>query len=164
MEKLKQQFHILLSHLTDKYLKNKYRLITEILFIQNLIWKIRGRNFPILANILKVFEELKSCEIDDKEDLFKFKYNYLYYFNYYNKSKKYNILFEVFKAIAGQILKKEKNFIIKDSDTNNNDLSLTRDISKISSFEYNNVFQTIFLYFTDIKSNIIFYHDFILFF
>jgi len=162
LEKLKYQFHILLSHLSNKYLKNKYRLTTEILFIENLIWKIRGRNFPILSKIIKVFEELKTIEINnEKEEIFKFQHNCLYNFKYYNKTQKYYTLLEIFKIIAGQILQK-KQVELKKSETI--DLSLTRDISKIASFEYNNVFQIILSYFTDIKPDNIFYHDFILFF
>ena len=161
LEKLKYQFHRLLSHLSNKYLKNKYRLTTELLFIENIIWKIRGRNFPILSKILKVFEELKSFKLNNEEEIFQFQHNFLYNFKYYNKSQKYHILFEIFKIIAEQILEK-KQVEFKNSETI--DLSLKRDISEISSFEYNNLFQIILSYFTDIKSDNIFYHDFILFF
>ena len=161
LEKLKHQFHILLSHLSNKYLKNKYRLTTELLFIENLILKIRGRNFPILSNIIKVFEELKSFKINNEEEIFKFQHNCLYNFKYYNKFQKYHTLLEIFKIIAGQILQKKQ---VKLNNFQTIDLSLTRDISKISSFEYNNIFQIIWSYFTDIKPDNIFYHDFILFF
>ena len=161
LEKLKHQFHILISHLINKYLKNKYRLTTEILFIENLIWKIRGRNFPILSKIIKVFEELKSFKLNNEEEIFKFQHNCNYNIKYYNKSQKYHTLLEIFKIIAEQILQK-KQVELKKSETI--DLSLTRDISKIASSEYNNLFPIILSYFTDIKSDNIFYHDFILFF
>ena len=158
LEKFKHKFHLLLSHLSNKYLKNKYNLTTEILFIENLIWKIRGRNFPILNQILNVFEELKTFKIE-KKDVFTFKHDCLYNFKYYNQYNKYYTLFEVFKIIAEQILEKEK---IKNS--SNSDLSLTRDISKISSSEYKDIFKIILSFFIDITPDNIFYHNFILFF
>ena len=162
LEKLKYQFHLLLSYLSDKLLQNKYCMTTEILFIENLIWKVRGRNFPILNQILKVFEDLKTFNNKNDEDIFKFQHICIYNFKYFNKYKKYKIKFEVFKIIVEQILEKNKFENKENSDIL--DLSLTRNISKISSVEYNNIFNVILSYFTDIKTDNIFYHEFILFF
>ena len=74
---------------------------------------------------------------------------------------KYNILFEKFKYFAKQILDKI-NLYAPNSD--NKDLSLKRDISKISNDEYDKLFEIILSYFIDIKPDNIFYHDIILFF
>ena len=62
---------MLLCLLSDKNNngKNKYSITTQISLTENLMWKIRGRNFPILLEIMKVFEEIKSSDIKNSNNI-----------------------------------------------------------------------------------------------
>ena len=160
LEKLEKQLYLLMTFFTNNYLLKKNKLRIQILLLENFKFKIRKKYLPILNKILKIFEELKKYN-QKEEEIFIFQHNHIYNFKYYNKNMKYNILFEKFKYFAKQILDKI-NLYAPNSD--NKDLSLKRDISKISNDEYDKLFEIILSYFIDIKPDNIFYHDIILFF
>ena len=48
------------------------------------MWKIRGRNFPALLDILKVFEEIKK-PYENHQDVFVLENDNYYNIKYYNK-------------------------------------------------------------------------------
>ena len=57
------------------------------------MWKIRGRNFPILFELMKVFEQIKTTNDNiTNNDLFIFEHDNYYFIKYINKKKYNNIL------------------------------------------------------------------------
>ena len=62
VEKLKYQFQLFLNIVSHKILNNQkfnYSALTQISLTESLIWKINRRNFNILNEIMKVFDEIK---------------------------------------------------------------------------------------------------------
>ena len=163
MEKLKYQFHLLLHILSYKNInnQNKYSIITQISLTESLMWKIKGRSFPVLNEIMKVFEDIKN--INNEQNLFIFENNNIYNINYYNKRKLIEIKFEVFKILVSQIIDKIKEILIFKKE-NKNKLSIERDPSNISNDDFKNICIIIFSYFTDIKQESLLYYEIILFF
>ena len=137
-------------------------IISQISIIENLIWKIRGRNFPILLYILKVFEEIKM-PFKKNEEIFKLGYKNIYNIKYYNKRKLLEIKFEVFKILVNQILNKIKD-ILKDKEDIENDLTIERNPSKVSDTDFKELFKIIISYFIDINPESYYYYDINLFF
>ena len=158
IEKVKYQFHLLLQILSYKYLNNKnYSIITKISLIESLIWKIHGRNFPILFEVMEVFEEIKSAKkIKDNSKQF-------YNINYLDESKYMDIKLEVFKILVYQIINKIKD-IIKSINENNCNIILERNPSNISNKNYKDLLKIIISYFVDISPENLYYNDLILFF
>ena len=161
MEKLKYRFHLFLQILSYKSMDDK-SIISQISIIENLIWKIRGRNFPILLYILKVFEEIKM-PFKKNEEIFKLGYKNIYNIKYYNKRKLLEIKFEVFKILVNQILNKIKD-ILKDKEDIENDLTIERNPSKVSYTDFKELFKIIISYFIDINPESYYYYDINLFF
>ena len=116
MDKLKCQFHLLLYILSYKNInyQDKYSTTTKLSLAESLMWKIRGRNFPVLFELMKVFEQIKTT--NDKivnDDLFIFEHDNYYFIKYINKKKSIDIKFEIFKILVYQILSKIKDILIQ---------------------------------------------------
>ena len=166
MEKLKQQFHLFLNILSNKIAntQNNYSLNTKISLIESLIWRIKKHNFPILLEIMKVFEEIKTeKQNNNNKFLFNFKSDNIYNVNYFNEKKIVNCKFEVFTIIAYQIINIIKD-ILKFTKEKENKLSLERNPSNISQIDFEKIFEKIISYFMDIIPDCIYYDDLILFF
>ena len=163
MEKLKYQFHLLLNILSDKNINtNQYSIVTKISLTESLMWKIRGRNFPILLEIMKVFKDIKNSS-PINNDLFILEKNNIYNVNYYNERKNFEIKVEVFKILVYQIIDKIKD-ILKYQKENENKFQLGRNPSNAANINYDKILKDIFSYFTDIEQNSIYYNEIILFF
>ena len=164
MEKLKYKFHLFLQILSNKNNNNEQNnsIIYQIAVIENLIWKIRGRNFPVLLDILKIFEEIKSPYKETK-GVFKLENKNIYNLKYYNKTKLLEIKKEIFQFLVYQILDKI-NDILKYENDNDIDLSIERNPSKISETVYNELFKIIISYFVEIEPESLYYYELNLFF
>ena len=164
LEKLKHQFQLMLCYLSMKYIENEniYSNTTKISLIESLMWKIRGRNFPILKQILRVFEKLKKIKAENN-GTFILKHNNIFNIKNFNENRKNQILFNVFQILSYQIIGKIKN-IITSNQTNSKSLMLTRDFSNISNIDYRDVLNYILLYFSDLNQDNQYYYELILFF
>ena len=162
MEKLKYQFHLFLHILSYKIIngQNKYTNQTKIALTESLLWKIRGRNFPILLEIIEVFKGIKT-EKKQKNDLFIFDYERIYNVNYFNEKNTLEIQFEIFKIIVNQIMKKIIDILKSDKQNN---INIERNPSNISEEDYKNLFKRIISYFIDINPECLYYYDLNLFF
>ena len=166
MEKLKYQFHMLLHILSYKNIngKNQYSLATQISLTENLMWKIRGRNFPVLFEIMKVFEPIKTVNKNNiNNGIFIFEHENIYNVKYFNERKSLDIKFEIFKILVYQIISKIKN-ILENNDKDNNQLLLERNPSTISDIDYKAILNNIISYFVDIEPECLYYNELILFF
>ena len=166
IEKLKQQFHLFLHILSYKLINNKnnYSNITKISLVESLIWKIKKRNFPILFEIMKVFEEIKTAKKNNYNDfLFKFNSDNIYNVNYYNSRKALECKFEVFKIIVYQIMNIMNDFL-KYKNENENQLTLERTPSSLLEIDFKKIFKNIMSYFTDINEDCIYFNELILYF
>ena len=101
IEKLKHRFHLFLQILSNKNFDSHKNnsIISQISITENLMWKIRGRNFPILLQIMKEFEEIKKTKEENK-DLFILNNDNIYNIKLYDKKKLSDIKLEVFKILA----------------------------------------------------------------
>ena len=163
MDKLKCQFHFLLHILSYKnnILQEKYSTTTRISLTESLMWKIRGRNFPMLLEVIKTFEQIKSVNNDYiKNNLFTFEHDNYYNIKYISIKQNIDIKFKVFKILVFQIINKIKDILINDS----NVVFLERNPSNISDIDYKAIFNEIMSYFVDIKPDCIYYYDLTLFF
>ena len=172
MEQVKNQFHLLIEIIIDKYISNSniyenLSLTTKISLYQCLLWKYKGRDFNIIPKIINCFEDLKKCELlEDKNNdiLFKLDKEKIYRINNFNIITFNNMKFEIFKIIASQILIKIKenlnnsNIIGKDVS-----LNIKRNISNIN-LDYKNIISLVISYFAFIKKTNKYYQEFILFF
>ena len=165
MEKLKYQFHLFLHILSYKIIngKNQYSVITQISLTENLLWKIRGRNFPILLEIMKAFEDIKTAKIPELQcdDAFSLEFDKIYNVSYLNKRKNIETKFEIFKILVKEIMIKIKDILQSDDD---NKFKLERNPSNVSETDYRELFKIIISYFSDINPECIYYNDIILFF
>ena len=166
IEKLKHQFHLFLYILSFKLTdnKNNFSILTQISMTENLIWKMRKRNFPILLEIMKAFEELKT-EKQKNDDIFKFgiTFDKIYNVNYFNKEKKLECKFNVFKILVYQIINVIKQFL-KDKEEKDSKLNLERNPSVLLEIDFRKILKNILSFFVDINPKCIHYHDLILFF
>ena len=162
MEKLKYQFHLFLHILSNKIIndKNQFSNMTKISLTESLLWKIRGRNFPILLEIMKVFNDIKTAKIQNN-DLFIFDYDKIYNINYFNEKNTLEIKFELFKIFVTQIMKK---IIAVLNTEEENILKIERNPSNISETDYKELLKIIFSYFIDINPECLYYYDLVLFF
>jgi hypothetical protein len=162
MEKLKYQFHLFLHILSYKIINGKknYTNLTKIALTENLLWKIRGRNFPILLEIMEVFKEIKTTKIQNN-DLFIFDYKKIYNVNYFNEKNTLEIQIEIFKVLVNQIMKKIIDILKYDEQ---NITMIERNPSNISERDYKQLFQLIISYFIDVNPNCLYYYDLNLFF
>ena len=166
LEKLKKQFHVFLNILIDKITndKNKYSNIVKISLTENLIWKIKGRNFPILFELFRVFEEIKTEKQNNLDEcVFILNSNNIYNVKYFNKNKNVQCKFDIFKILVNQIMNILKD-IIKYENEHENKLSLERNPSNIAIKDYKKIFDKIISYFIDINPESIYFDDLILFF
>ena len=88
MEKLKYQFHLLLHILSYNNInfQTQYSTTTKITLIESLMSKIRGKNFPIILELMKVFEHIKTANDNIiNNDLFIFEHENYYFIKYINK-------------------------------------------------------------------------------
>ena len=128
------------------------------------MWKIRGRNFPILLEMMKVFEQIKSTKNKNNEnDLFIFEHEKYYNIKYINEKTNTDIKFEVFKILVYQILYKIKEIRIQ-LEKNENILLLERNPSNVSDIDYKEIFNIIMSNFVDIKPECAYYYDLTLFY
>ena len=173
-EKFMQNFHFFLQILSSKLKdnQNKYSNATQILIIECLIWKIKKRNFPILLEILKIFEEIKNEKIKNNIDvnLIQFKdendrncYNNIYNVQYLNNQKKMDYMFDAFKILVYQIINIIKHYL-KYKNKNDNDLTFSRTSSSLSKIEFETIFEEILSYFIDIDDENAYYKKLVLFF
>ena len=175
IEKVKNQFHLLIDIISDKYIINKNNydklsLSTKISLFQSLIWKYKGRDFNILPKIVKCFEDLKNYELNNnsnKNILFKLNHEKIYRINNYNLDTFYDKKFEIFKIIISQIFLKVKdnlnnNNINTDIKEANNDLNLIRKVSKIP--DYKDIINLILSFLTSITKKNKYFNEIILFF
>ena len=166
MEKLKQEFHLFLNILSNKIIneQNNYSFNTKISLTENLIWKIKKRDFHIILEIMKIFEDIKQeKKKNNSEYLFNFSVSNIYNVNYFNEKKNVDCKFEVFKILVYQIINIIKD-ILKFKKVSEKDLSLERNISKISENDFEKIFEKIISYFVEITPECIYYDDLILFF
>ena len=164
MEKLKYQFHLFLEVLSYKLIEiGDYSLFTKISLTESLLWNMKGRNFPVLIEIMKSFEEIKTSTINQDDDIFILEHEKIYNVKYFNKRKVIDIKFEVFQILVQQILNKIEN-ILKMNDKNENKLIIERNPSNINKSDYEEIFKIIISYFIDIKVNCLYYFDLNLFF
>ena len=164
MEKLKYQFHLFLEVLSYKLIEiGDYSLFTKISLTESLLWNMKGRNFPVLIEIMKSFEEIKTSTINQDDDIFILEHEKIYNVKYFNKRKVIDIKFEVFQILVQQILNKIEN-ILKMNDKNENKLIIERNPSNINKSDYDEIFKIIISYFIDIKVNCLYYFDLNLFF
>ena len=88
VEKLKYQFHLLLHILSYNNInfQTQYSTTTKITLIESLMSKIRGKNFPIILELMKVFEHIKTANDNIiNNDLFIFEHENYYFIKYINK-------------------------------------------------------------------------------
>ena len=171
MDQVKNQFHLFIDIIIDKYILNNKNyetlsLSTKISLYQSLLWKYKGRDFNILPKIINCFEDIKKYEISEENNndiLFKLNYDKNYRINIFNLRAFNYMKFEIFKIITSQIFLKIKDTLnnrnIKEIDSK---LNLTRNISNINN--YKNIISLVLSYFSFIKKNNKYYHEFILFF
>ena len=139
--------------------------MTKISLTENLLWNIRGRNFPVLIEIMKSFEEIKTSTINQNDDLFIFEHENIYNVKYFNKRKIIDTKFEIFKILVKQILNKIEDILkTNDKNENENKLIIERNPSNINKSDYEELFKIIISYFIDIKANSLYYFDLNLFF
>ena len=169
MEQVKNQFHLLIEIIIDKYILNntiyeKLSLPTKISLYQSLLWKYKGRDFNILPKIINCFEDLKKCEIPEEKDiLFKINKEKIYRINIFNLNTFNNMKFEIFKIIASQIfIKIKENLNNGNLKENEVSLNLKRNISKI--IDYKNIVSLVISYFVSINKSNKYFQEFILFF
>ena len=166
IERLKYQFHLMLNFIADRINSNQnnFSIATNISLTESLLWKIRGRNFPVLKKILETFKELKKI-YNFKDNLFIFEHDNIYNVNYLNEKKKNDTKFNVFKVLVNQIITKIKLIIELESNKENGQkLELFRDYSKINTIDYKDVIKSILSYFEKLTSYNQYYNEFILFF
>ena len=140
LEKLKYNFHLFLKIIVDKAInkQNKYSIMTKISLTESLIWRIKKRNFPILSEMMEVFEDIKvEQRINNEDCLFNFKNNNFNNLNikYFNEKKNVEHKFEIFKILAYQIINIIKNILIFQNE-NKYKLSLERNPSIISEIDF----------------------------
>ena len=169
MQQVKNQFHLLIGIILEKYIYNKnvygnLEIVTKILLHQSLLWKYKGRDFNIMPKILNCFLDLKKGEFDKENILFNLKHDKIHRINNYNMESLTDIKFEIFKIITSQIFAK-----LKEGQTNNNltkpvnsELSLARNLSLINNSE--SILSLLMSYFIEIQKNNKYYFDIILFF
>ena len=142
--------------------KNKYSITTQISLTESLMWKIRGRNFPILLDVMKVFEEIKTSNTKNSNNiLFVLDHDNYFNINNINERKIIEIKFKVFKILVSQILNKINNIIIQEKEKK---ILLERNPSNIADFHYKKIFENIMSYFYEINPECHYYYDIILFF
>ena len=169
VEKLKIKFHLFLKILSNKITNNNknYSITTNISLIESLILKIKGRNFPILFEILKIFDEIKTIKINDEKDgnlfIFENKNAKIYNVTYYNEIKYIQCKFNIFKILIYEIMKIIKK-IVKYRIENENELFLERNPSNILDIDFKKIFEKILSFFVDINPECFYYDDLILFF
>ena len=166
MEKLKNQFHIFLRILSYKIIngKNQYSITTQISLTENLMWKIRGRNFPVLLEIIKVFEEIKKANKKTiNKGFYFFEHNNIYNIKYFNERKSFDIKIEVFKILVSQIIIKIKD-LLKTNEEDKSPILIERNPSNISDSDYKEMLKIIISYFVDIEPDCLYYNELILFF
>ena len=168
MEILKQQFHFFLNILSNKITdkQNNYSITTKISLTESLIWKIKKRNFPILLEVMKVFEDIKAeKQMKDDEYSLNLKSNNIYNFNRFSEKKNVDCKFEVFKILVYQIINILKDVLkYKNEKEKENKLSLERSPSSLSDNDLQKIFEKIISYFIDITPECAYYDDLILFF
>ena len=166
IEKVEHLFNQFFGILSNKIINNEnnYSIITKISLMQNLIWKIKGRDFPILEQVLNLFEEIKTGKIEkeEKEKLFFFNNNNdnIKYFNEKNIAQ---YKFELFKILIPEIINIIKE-ILRYKYENDNKLSFKRSPSNISTNFYKKLLKKILSFFFEINQDNIYYYDLILFF
>ena len=167
MEQVKNQFHLLIDIIIDKYITNKNNydklsMPTKISLYQSLLWKYKGRDFNILPKIVNCFEDLKKyVSKNENNAIFSLEHEKIFRINNYNLNTFYDIKFEIFKIIISQIFIKIKENLdnIKEA---KNELNLVRIVSTLTN--YKDIANSILSFFTLIKKNNEYYHEFILFF
>ena len=173
IEKVKNQFHLLIDVICDKYIINKKNydklsISTKISLYQSLLWKYKGRDFNIIPKIVKCFEDLKNYELNDnnKNILYKLNHEKIYRINNYNLDTFYDKIFEIFKIIISQIFIKVKDNLNSNCNTiakeTNNDLNLLRKISKIT--DYKDIINLILSFLTSVTKKNKYFNELILFF
>ena len=163
LEKLKNQFHFFMNILSYKLLNNKnnYSVIAKLCLFNNLIWKIKRRDIPILSEVLDVFADLKNVFSND------IRKNTIIYYNItkYNEEKLINCQFEIFKILVYQLMNKIKEIVkFQEEKKSDNKLTLERTPSNISENDFQIILRKIMDYFIEINEESLFYDDMILFF
>ena len=169
MQQVKNQFHLLIGIILEKYIKNKNNnenlgITTKILLYQTLLWKYKGRDFHIMPKILSSFDDLKKLELDKSKIIFDLKHDKIHRINNYNLETFNDIKFEIFKIITSQIFWKikenaENNKLTKDL---NAELNLKRSLSNIDNSD--SIANLLMSFFLTIQQNNKYYFDLILFF
>ena len=148
IENLIKEFHRIIEIIYEKSIdnNNKFSNITRYELLESLLWKIRERDFDIVIKILSIFENIiyfdkandKQINLDNK---------CLYNIKYFNDENEYQRKKEIFEIMISQIfsLIKENILFIK----NNN---------------YQILIEKILNYFSEIRYENPYYHDFILLF
>ena len=141
--------------------KNNYSVIAKLCLFNNLIWKIKRRDIPILSEVLDVFADLKNVFSND------IRKNTIIYYNItkYNEEKLINCQFEIFKILVYQLMNKIKEIVkFQEEKKSDNKLTLERTPSNISENDFQIILRKIMDYFIEINEESLFYDDMILFF
>ena len=150
--------------------KNNYSVLTKISIIENLIFKIRGMNFPILYDIIKIFEEIKNMKLKNNNDN-KNDENLL---SIDIKNNSHNIIifnektyvkyqFNIFTILVNQIINTIKN-LLKNKMENKDKLLLKSNFSNILENDFTKILKKIVTFFVDINQELFYYYDIILMF
>ena len=95
----------IVSHKIINNQNSNYSALTQISLTESLISKINRRNFNILNEIIKVFDEIKYLEKNNFINcLFDLNSENIYNVNYFNETKNIKNKFEIFKILAIQII------------------------------------------------------------
>ena len=167
IEQVKNQFHLLIEIITDKYIMNKniydkLSMTTKISLYQSLLWKYKGRDFNILPKIVKCFEDLQKYKLtNENNNIFEIEHEKIFRINNYDLNSFYDMKFEIFKIIISQVFIKIKENLDNIKEIKN-DLNLVRKVSTIT--DYKDIVNSILSFFTLIKKGNKYYHELILFF
>ena len=156
MEKITNQFHLLLHILQNKISDSAYfdklAVTTKINIYQSLIWKIKGRDFNALAALTNLFNPLLQANAAtrlNKETLIQFGYKH------FNNETVMDKLFDLFKVFTLQVFNKVKCILMEDNSNSNKNcnLSLFKEPSKINEDDYNDIIAFILNFYMGMQHN-----------
>ena len=172
IENLKNQFYLFLNIISNKVIdrKNNYSVLTKISLIENLIFKIRERDFPILYDIMIIFEEIKNMKLRNNngnkndENLLSIDIkNNSHNIIIFNEKTYVKYQFNIFTILVNQIINTIKN-LLKNKMENKDKLLLKSNFSNILENDFAKILKKIVTFFVDINQELFYYYDIILMF
>ena len=154
----------IVSHKIINNQNSNYSALTQISLTESLISKINRRNFNVLNEIIKVFDEIKYLEKNNYINcLFDLNSENINNVNYFNETKNIKNKFEIFKILAIQIINIIKE-ILTYKERNKNILNLERNPSTVLENDLNKITNKILSFFFEINPECFYFDDLILFF